>query len=80
MAKIQKITERRAALSDEKRTLLGKRLKGKADGEGKSGDEQHIPRRQADGPAPLSFAQERLWFLEQLSLVARRLTNTWRSR
>ncbi len=33
----------------------------------KSAAIQKIPRRQGTGPSPLSFAQERLWFLDQLA-------------
>ena len=57
------LTTRRAKLSAAKRALLEKRLTGQDVGlvENKS-----IPRRQARSYAPLSFAQQRLWFLHQV--------------
>src|SRR5690349_18312220 len=55
------LTMRRAGLSAAKRALLEKRLTGRD-----AGQEQTIPRRQARLYAPLSFAQQRLWFLHQL--------------
>ncbi|MEE9385054.1 MAG: MupA/Atu3671 family FMN-dependent luciferase-like monooxygenase [Nannocystaceae bacterium] len=56
------IESRRENLSDEKRALLAKRLKGRR-GQGKS---RRIPRRSDPRPARLSLAQERLWVLHQL--------------
>ena len=57
------IGDRTKMLSPEKRALLESRLR-------KSGavpsPAHAIPRRTSDGLAPLSFAQERLWFLSHL--------------
>ncbi len=57
------LQEKRASLSAEKQALLLKRLRGELPQNGSSGA---IPRRPDNGPAPLSFAQERMWFLYAL--------------
>lgn len=57
------VPERRAKLSPAKQALLEKRLRGKSAGGAKS---PAIPRRTERSSAPLSFAQQRLWFLDQL--------------
>jgi aspartate racemase len=60
---VENLAERIAGLSPAKRALLERRLRA---GDGKGQPAQPIPRRAGDGPAPLSFAQERIWFIEQL--------------
>src|SRR6185369_4592101 len=54
------LTTRRDKLSAAKRALLEKRLTGQ------EAEKQTITRRRARSYAPLSFAQQRLWFLHQL--------------
>ncbi len=49
-------------LSPQKRALLEAALKRKREA---TGGLTPIPRRGASGPAPLSFPQQRIWFLEQ---------------
>src|SRR5437867_11137139 len=54
----------RSELSASKRELLEKRLRGALKG---SSPAALIPKRNPeDGPAPLSFIQQQLWFLHQL--------------
>ncbi|MFE7335043.1 non-ribosomal peptide synthetase/MFS transporter [Streptomyces griseus] len=50
-----------APLSDAKRALLAQRLRGRAR------PVQAVPRRPEGAVPPLSFAQERLWFMEQFA-------------
>jgi non-ribosomal peptide synthetase component F len=59
----EEILARRYKLSPAKRALLEKRLRGEVESDSPL---NVIPRRSSTAPAPLSFAQQRLWFLQQL--------------
>ncbi|KUL63367.1 non-ribosomal peptide synthetase [Streptomyces sp. NRRL S-1521] len=73
--------DRAEALPEEMREALRRRLAGRAGGTATAA-RQGIPRADRDRPLPLSFAQQRLWFLDRLrpgdarynSAVALRLT------
>ena len=56
--------QRITSLSPEKRALLMLRLKQKG---GAASTEIHIPRRKNPNSYPLSFAQQRMWFHDQLA-------------
>ena len=54
------VTTRVAALSEDKRRLLLEKLSAKKQ------VSRIRPRTEESGSAPLSYAQQRLWFLQQL--------------
>jgi natural product biosynthesis luciferase-like monooxygenase protein/amino acid adenylation domain-containing protein len=59
---LEEVTAKRSQLSAVKRALLEKQLQGKAS---RTPDSHSIRRRASNEPAPLSFAQQRLFFVQQ---------------
>jgi len=55
-----------SALSPEQLALLQRRLSEKKRRNGSTAGDEGIPRRSDRGPAPLSFGQERMWFIDRL--------------
>ncbi|MEH2121101.1 condensation domain-containing protein [Nostoc sp.] len=65
--KKDEILKRRSKLSPIQREILEKRLRGQVDSFSQL---EVIQRRSQRSPAPLSFAQQRLWFLYQLDITS----------